>query len=267
MKSLRLTDGRRLSFRELGCGPPLVLLHGWAMSSAVYGEITERLRQHHRLLVPDLRGHGQSDTGDGYGLEQFAADLDEWMTLLGIETANLFGWSLGGQIALALQRMAPSRVRRLGLIGSTPCFVSGEDWEHGLPRAQVMAMARNVKRDYLKTMAEFFDLQFAGEQLPAERYREVIDFAVRQGSLPQQPVALAALETLRRGDLRPWLADVDCPVLVMHGEQDRICPVGAGAYLADHIPGATFAALPGAGHAPFMSRVPEVADLWRNFLA
>lgn len=266
MNSVSLADGRRFPHREIGGGPPLVLLHGWAMSSAVFGEIAGNLQQHFRLLIPDLRGHGRSDPGDGYLLEQFAADLDEWLELLGIERADVFGWSLGGQIALALQRVAPSRVRRLGLIGSTPRFVAAEGWEHGLPKGQVMAMARNVKREYLKTMGEFFDLQFAGEQLPAERYRQIIAFAVRQGSLPQPQVALAALETLRRGDLRPWLADVDCPVLVMHGEQDRICPLGAGAYLADHIPDATFAAVPGVGHAPFMSRMQEVADLWREFL-
>jgi pimeloyl-[acyl-carrier protein] methyl ester esterase len=116
-------------------------------------------------------------------------------------------------------------------------------------------------------MGDFFALQFAGEALPRERYRRIVDFAVRAGRLPEPAVALAALETLRRADQRRELAVIDVPVLVQHGELDRITLPAAADYLAAQLPAAVLERLPGVGHAPFLSRPQEVCRSWRAFLA
>lgn len=267
MKSMTLTDGRRFVWREAGSGPPLVLLHGWAMSSAVFAEALEFFSGEFRVLAPDLRGHGGSEPGDGYALADFAADLREWTEALGLEGISLLGWSLGGEVLLELYPAVRSRLRRLVLVGATPRFTAGDGWEHGLPDTQVRAMARDLKRHYERAMGDFFALQFAGEQLSRERHRRIVDFAVRAGRLPAPEAALAALETLRREDLRGRLAAVDCPALVMHGGLDCIIPPGAGRFLAAHIAGAEYVELSGAGHAPFLSRPEETFGLWREFLA
>lgn len=267
MKRLRLSDGRSLAYREVGEGPPLVLLHGWAMSSAVFTEALDHLSSHYRVLAPDLRGHGASDGGPGYGFADFASDLGEWMNALDLQDAVLGGWSMGGQILLELYPAVRGRLRRLMLIAATPRFTSEDDWSEGLPGGQVRAMVRDVKRNYRKTMGNFFALQFAGEEIDRVRYRSIIDFAVRQGSLPEPESALAALEALRREDQRDRLSGIDCPVLVLHGELDRIVPPGAGRYLAEHLPQAGLVLLPGVGHAPFLSRPEEVFERWRSFCA
>jgi pimeloyl-[acyl-carrier protein] methyl ester esterase len=202
MKKSTLADGRKISWREAGSGPAVVLLHGWSMSSAVFAEVIEELSGDFHLLAPDLRGHGASDTGTGYGLADFAADLAEWIQVLDLREFALVGWSLGGQVALELCPALRERLRRLILVGTTPRFTAAADWTAGLPELQVRAMARDLKRNYLKTMGDFFALQFAGEELPHERYRRIADFAVRDGRLPEPEVALAALETLRLGDQR-----------------------------------------------------------------
>ncbi len=206
----RLTDGRILAFRSRGEGSPLVLLHGWAMSSAVFSEIAELLAADFRVLMPDLRGHGRSEQGEGCALDDFAGDLAEWLTSLE-EPADLFGWSFGGQVALRLQQMRPEGVKRLGLISSTPRFVAAAGWDAGLPDAQVLAMLRQLKRGYHKTMGEFFDLQFAGEELPTERYRRIVEFAVRRGGLPEPEIAIETLQTLRQGNLCRELAAYRLP--------------------------------------------------------
>jgi pimeloyl-[acyl-carrier protein] methyl ester esterase len=267
MKSLSLPDGRRLSWRERGFGRPLILLHGWSMSSAVFTEAMEVLSEDFRVLAPDLRGHGASDTADGYGFADFAADLQLWLKSLEIRHLRLLGWSMGGQVAIELCQTLSGQIDRLILVGSTPRFAAGDGWEHGLPDIQVRTMARNLKRNYLKTMGSFFELMFAGEEVSAERYRQVIDLAIRAGRLPEPEVALAALETLRSVDQRPLLAGIVCPTLVMQGDRDVITLPDAGRFLVAKMSDAQLALFPGLSHAPFLSCPQEVFRQWREFLA
>jgi len=267
MRTLTLADGRQIAWRQAGSGPPLVLLHGWSMSSVVFAEVLEELSSIFCLLAPDLRGHGASAPGAGYAVADFAADLDEWLQRLGLPEINLLGWSLGGQVALHWTPLLGERLRRLILVGTTPRFTVAADWEAGLPATQVRAMARDLKRDYLKTMGDFFALQFAGETLPRERYRQIVKFAVRAGRLPEPEVALAALETLRCEDQRHALGNVRVPVLLQHGALDRITLPAAADYLAAQLPDARLELLPGVGHAPYLSRPQEVCRRWQEFLS
>jgi pimeloyl-[acyl-carrier protein] methyl ester esterase len=266
VKGHRLKDGRFLAFREAGAGKPLVLVHGWSMSSAVFAEALDYFAGEFRVLAPDLRGHGGSDPGPGYGFSDFAEDLAQWMAALDLNQAALVGWSLGGQVLLDLFPRVRNRVTRVILVDSTPCFTAGPDWPPGLPAGQVRAMARDLKRNYLKAMQDFFALQFAGEGIPRERYRRIIQFAVRDSRLPDPEVALSTLETLRREDLRRKLPDLDCPALVIQGSLDRIIPPDAGSFLAGALPRGNLALISGTGHAPFMSRPEEVFGIWREFL-
>lgn len=266
MKEFFLVDGRRLSYREAGAGRPLILLHGWAMSSAVFAEALSELGSDFRVLAPDLRGHGESEGGEGYAFADFSADIEEWMTGLDLRDVAAAGWSLGGQVLLELYPRLGSRISRLLLVGTTPRFAAGPNWQAGLPEVQVRAMARDLKRNYAKTMGDFFALQFAGEELSRERYRRIVDFAVRGGRLPDPTVALASLETLRTTDLRERVAVIDCPTLVVHGALDRITLPAAGRWLAEHLPKARLEILPEVGHAPFLSQPAAVFSLWRDFL-
>ncbi len=103
-----------------------------------------------------------------------------------------------------------------------------------------------------------------GSSIPAARARAV---ALRAAIPPPDPgAALAGLEILAATDLRPTLAAVDLPTLVVHGERDPVCPSGAGRALAEAIPGARLSLLAGAGHAPFLSRPDALAASLLPFL-
>ncbi len=267
MESFRLGDGRNLAYREAGTGRPLVLLHGWSMSSVVFSEALEAFSGEYRVLAPDLRGHGASDPGPGYGLAALAGDLAELFEGLDLRDAAVLGWSMGGQVLLELYPRLRERIERILLVAATPCFIASVGWDHGLPAGQVRAMARNLKRAYLKTMGEFFALQFAGEQLDRQRYRRILAFAVRAGRLPDPEVALAALQSLGGADQRNVLDAIDCPALVVHGELDRITPAGAGCYLAEKLSHGRLALLAATGHGPFLSQPEMTFGVWREFLA
>lgn len=264
--TLTLPDARPLFWREAGRGRPLLLLHGWSMSSTVFAEVQADLARDFRVLAPDLRGHGSSAPGPGYALADFAADLSVWLDALDLDQAALLGWSLGGEVAQLLAAQQPERFWRLLLVASTPCFAATPDWVHGLPQSQIKVMGRDLRRNYELTMNSFFALQFADDELERERYRQIVGFAVRAGRLPAPDVALEALETLRCADLRPLLPQLTLPALVLHGARDRIIPVGAGRYLGTALPKARYVEWSQVGHAPFLSRAPETLQLWREFL-
>ncbi|AMV72753.1 alpha/beta fold hydrolase [Desulfuromonas carbonis] len=267
MRRHLLADGRNLAWRQQGSGAPLVLLHGWSMSSAVFGEVLPLLGARRLALAPDLRGHGDSSPGPGYALDDFAADLEGWLLASGHRQIDLLGWSLGGQVAIRLARRRRIEVRALLLVATTPKFVAAGDWPHGLPAGQVRVMARDLVRAYAKTQGDFFQLQFAGEAIPRQRLREIVSFAVRGGKLAPVEVALAALETLKEGDLRPELTELPCPVLVQQGELDRITLPGAAAALAATSARGLLELLPERGHAPFLSAPQQSVETWEAFLS
>jgi pimeloyl-[acyl-carrier protein] methyl ester esterase len=262
----RLPTGQKLAWREWGAGKPLIMLHGWSMSSVVFSEVAPTLAAHFRVLCPDLPGHGNSDPLVESRLQGFAEAITQWAEQLELPKAVLLGWSLGGQVALKIAAERHLQLQKLLLISTTPRFCQSENWQHGLPETQVKALERNLGRAYEKTMGDFFNLQFADGEVTQERYRQILAFAVRPGRLPEPELARDSLRVLGAVDLRGVLADIVLPTLVMHGERDQIIPPGAGEFLAARLPETQFCSLPSVGHAPFFSRQKETVRQWLKFL-
>lgn len=261
-----LADGRQLAWREWGSGAPLIMLHGWSMSSVVFAEVAEQLADHFQVLCPDLPGHGGSDATLETSLSAFAKILAEWSRSLKLPSAALLGWSLGGQVALQLAFEKSMPLQQLLLVASTPRFCQTENWIQALPATQIRALERNLARAYEKTMGDFFNLQFAGEDISKQRYRHILQFAVRSSTLPNSYAARQLLQVLASSDQRQQLHSIDLPTQVLHGEIDQIIPLAAGRFLADNIAGATFESLAGVGHAPFFSRPNDCVRRWLDFL-
>lgn len=260
-------DGRRLTWYETGQGKPLILLHGWAMSAAAFHELAGLLGENFRVLVPDLPGHGQSDPAAQSDLAGLANILSDWLKDLAVAPCALVGWSLGGMLSLRIAADEVLSVRRLVLIGATPKFTKSDDWPFGLPVTEVRAMARNLKKRFEATLGEFFSLTFAGETIPVDRLRTIRDFAVRSSSLPDRDTAFALLNMLAEQDQREILPAIQAPTMILHGELDRISPVGAGRAMADLLPRAEFISLAGIGHAPFLSQPHDIASRLAEYCA
>jgi pimeloyl-[acyl-carrier protein] methyl ester esterase len=264
LNELMLENGR-FSWREIGAGRPLVLLHGWSMSHAVFSELADLLAGDFRLLLPDLPGHGASDPVDPCSLISFSKVLSAWLKSIDLASVDLLGWSLGGQVALQFAADFPSYVRRLLLISTTPRFCSSDDWTAGLPAGELRALRKGLQKRYLATMGEFFDLQFEGETITVERRQEILRFAVRPVGLPEPDLALQTLNLLGQEDLRPLLDSICQSALLMHGENDLIIPHPAGQYLSEQLTHARLVSFPGIGHAPFLSCPERVSGLVREF--
>ncbi|HEY3473090.1 MAG TPA: alpha/beta hydrolase, partial [Anaerolineales bacterium] len=112
-------NGIQLAYERRGKGTPLVLLHGFPLDHQVWDEIVPLLEGTFDLIIPDLRGFGESTTVDSfYTLEDYASDIAGLLDHLGIQKAAIAGHSMGGYIALAFVRLFPERVRGLGLVAS-----------------------------------------------------------------------------------------------------------------------------------------------------
>jgi len=266
LQSCNLAPEKKMTWREIGTGQPLVLLHGWSMSSSVFSEVAIQLGKYFRVLCPDLPGHGGSEAIRPISLESFASWIINWLVHLQLPRVNLLGWSLGGQVALQMALQNPEQVNNLLLVATTPRFCQTLDWPHGLPKIQLRALERNLTRSYEKAMGDFFNLQFAGEELSKERFREILRFAVRPSHLPDPEIAGETLTLLGKADLRPRISSIILPTQVLHGEEDQIIPVAAGRYLGEVIPGAEVIVMPKVGHSPFFSQPEESVRLWLDFL-
>lgn len=264
-ETFSLPDGGVLTWYEAGRGRPLVLLHGWGSSASAFSELVTMLADDFRLLVPDLPGHGASSPALQNDLVNISASLNCWLMAIENTPVALGGWSLGGMLALEMARQKPLTIDRLLLIATTPRFTSGDDWTCGLPAVQVRALARNLTRRFEATLADFFNLAFAGEDLSRQRLRDIRNFAVKRSCLPEPTVALELLHVLSGQNQLGFLSQIEQPALVMHGDLDQITPVEAGRYLADTLPRGVLMEFAGVGHGPFLSRPQDVVDKIMEF--
>jgi pimeloyl-[acyl-carrier protein] methyl ester esterase len=259
-------DGAKIYYEETGTGRPLVFIHGWAMSGRVW-HFQQELADSFRLITMDLRGHGHSSTApDGYSLEGFVADVVALFEQLALTGALLVGWSMGAQVVLQAFSGLKLRLAGLLLVAGTPRFSADQDYPHGLPPVEVKGLLRRLKRDYQKTMGDFFRGMFAEGEPDHAQYQRIIQEIVLNGRSPEPAAALQSLQILAEADLRPNLGQIDCPVLLIHGSKDTICLPAASRYMARELPMARLQMIEGSGHAPFMARPAEFNSLVRGFM-
>lgn len=226
---------------------PLLMLHGWGMHGGVWAGYAGMAGER-PCLAPDLPGYGGRPAIAPYRAESLARNLAECFAM----PLVLCGWSMGGLLAMAWAAMFPEQVRALVLVSSTPAFRARADWPHGMTEALLDDFSRAVQADPVATLKRFIALQATGD---VEQRRVLRDLRRLADAAPlaEEGVLSAGLHLLRDDDLRDDAARIACPTLVLHGSADALCPIEAGTWLAAHIPGATLATRPGAGHAPFIS--------------
>lgn len=244
-----------------GAGRDLVLVHGWGSNGGIWSELADGLAQRFRVHVVDLPGCGESADCKPYSLDHVATVLARDMP----PQCGVVGWSLGGQVALAWARKAPRQVERIALIATNPCFARREDWPHAVSGDVLQEFGRALAEDCLGTLQRFFSLQALGD----ERTRDVavrLRACLQRGGAPSSAALTGGLNILLETDQRAELPAIYQPVLVLHGEHDRVAPLAAGKHLGRSLPNAELVVIPGAAHAPFITALPEVsAHLVRFF--
>lgn len=243
-----------LHIEQLGHGPDVVLLHGWAMHGGVFAPLVERLRDRCTLHVVDLPGHGLSRDAD----VPLALDacVDAIADLVP-DDALWCGWSLGGLVALrAAQRKVP--MRALAMLCASPCFVRREDWRWGMSAEIFRDFAEGLRSDWRGTLDRFLALEAFGSDHAKEELRSLRDALFARGE-PAASVLADGLELLESSDLRDALPVLSAHSLWIAGRRDRLVDPRAMAEAASLAPGASHVVIEHAGHAPFLTHADAVA--------
>lgn len=244
-----------------GTGPPLVLVHGWAMHGGLFAPLVARLRERHTLHVVDLPGHGHARDDDAaLDPRALAAQL-----VARIPGAAWLGWSLGGQLALHAALDHPQAVRAVIPVASSPRFVRADDWPHGVAPTLFGDFADALRRDFRGTLDGFLALEVAGSEHARRELRELRAQAFERGE-PAPRALLDGLALLDAVDLRDALPRLPVPSLWIAGARDRLVPAGAMQAAADPC-GGRCEVIAGAGHAPFVGDPDAVASAIDAFLA
>jgi class 3 adenylate cyclase len=266
----RSADGVRLAYQVSGEGPlNLVFVRDEAMSLDLmwddpwFVRLSKRLGQFSRTVWFEGRGVGASE-GDflaGIGERRDADFLAVLDAAMGSEPAALLGWGAQGVRTIQFAVTHPERVSALVLVNSYAHYVREDGYPWGIPRASVerLAATRQEGRD----TGAILEL-LAPSRIGDDRFRGWWARAQRLGVGAEQfgEMARVGVEL----DVRPLLASVSIATLVLHREDNGYIRLGAGRYLAEHIPGARFVVLPGADHAYFSGDVDAVVDEIEEFL-
>ena len=245
----------------MGQGKPLVLLHGWAMNSAVWERVVKRLSASYRLFLVDLPGMGQSRAVYPYHLHSLAEAVAE--EIPGVST--ILGWSLGGLVAQQIALNQPDRVEKLILVGTNPCFVSKPEWPQGIAARHFEQFNQRFEQDFNATLLNFLTLQCMHAKDARATVRQLrTAFAAKP--TPTQDNLNQALDILLQTDLREEVGRIFQPTLLIHGDRDTLAPVAAAHWLAMHLQRAQLRVIAGAAHAPFLSHADAFCESVEAFM-
>jgi len=247
MEKIKIND-IELAYTRRGKGTPLVLLHGYPLDHHLWDDVAPLLEDTFELILPDLRGFGESTTVDSpFTMDDYASDIAGLLDQLGIQKTAIVGHSMGGYVALAFARLYPERVSGLGLVSS-----------------QVLADPPDRKEGRYKSAADVSDKGIGGvveTMTPKFTSDERLQAFARETMERQQPAAfIGALKAMaERIDSTPLLSSFKFPVVIIHGEADALIPIDRAREVKNAIPQAHLVELNGAGHIPMMEAKEETA--------
>ncbi|HEX3239743.1 MAG TPA: alpha/beta fold hydrolase [Solirubrobacterales bacterium] len=256
--------GRRLAWRALGAGPPLLLINGYAATGADWDPtFLAGLAASHEVICPDNRGMGGSDPGDGeLTVAGMAADLEALLDARDLASAAVAGWSMGGFVAQQLARRAPARVDALALLSTDP---GGH--EAVLADPAVWARLTDRSGSAREQASRLIALLFPPALAPAiDRDFGAIVAAGREALSPAALDAQEqAMEAWHRTEQPP--APEGLPTLVVHGSADEVIPAANAELLTARWPGAEVEIVAGAAHAVMAQEADRVAGAITALLA
>lgn len=252
-----------MAYDDHGVGLPVIFLHAFPLNRHMWnGELTALLREErYRLVALDWPCFGESDiVSDISTMELFADNIAGLMDALGMQDAVLAGLSMGGYATFAFLRKYPQRVRALILADTRP----GDDTaEAKANRENVARIAETQGTNVIADMQIPRLLSAYTRQNHPEvevRVRQMVNAATSQG------IAAASRGMAQRADSTTLLATINCPTLVIVGEQDELTPPHVARDYAAQIPGAQFASIALAGHLSNLEQPEAFIQVVSTFL-
>jgi 3-oxoadipate enol-lactonase len=261
MKTLAIAD-TRFHLVDQGSGPPLLFVHGFPLDHQMWLGQIDALADEYRVLAPDLRGFGESESNlEVVSMERYADDLANILDALEIEQpVSLCGLSMGGYVAWQFWKRHPGKLDKLILCDTRAAADSIEAAQARKKLAKdVLAQGTSM---LVETMIPKLFSRMSRENKPdiVQATTAVIRTANRMG------VAAALRGMADRPDVAHWLPQIRIPTLVVCGEEDAISGVSEMSEIADQLPQATFTVVPDCGHMAPLEDPQFVNRAIRDFL-
>lgn len=263
MKKL-IVNNFEMAYLDEGFGTCVVFIHGFPFTHALWNPQIEALKGKFRVIVPDLRGFGESAGGVNEGrhstMDDYADDVAALLAALEIEEAILVGLSMGGYVAFAFHRKYSEKIQALVL-----CDTRAEaDSEEG--KQNRYKLIENVQQQGAKAAVEamlpklFAPATYEAQPEVVAGIQKLIEENNPQG------IINAAAALAERPDSTATLAQIRVPTLIMVGEHDQLTPPPLSQALADGLPGAVLITIPDAGHLSNLENPTEFNEHLTNFL-
>jgi pimeloyl-ACP methyl ester carboxylesterase len=269
-------DGFRLAYDRAGAGPPAVLLHGWPGHRGDYRDVVPLLTEHADVVVPDLRGFGESDRHDRPPAEAYSADAQAASVLalireLELDRPVLVGYDVGARVARTLATATPEAIRALVLSPPMPgvgerILRSDEFWYQPFHRLAVSAELLDGRPDAVRAyLTHFWEHWSApGWSLPADRFDEIVALYSRAGAF----TASIAWYRSGSGGVQTALTErapaphhrIAVPTTVLWGEHEPLFPPAWSDRIDEFFADAELHVLPGVGHYAPLEAPQRVAE-------
>jgi len=251
MEKIKVKDVQ-IAYERHGKGKPLVLIHGYPLDHSIWNDVAGLLKDKYEVIVPDLRGFGDSTTVESfYTIMDMADDLAGLLDHLKAKRVILAGHSMGGYVALAFAKRYPGRVRGLALISSQ---LPADSDERKLGRYQTAA---NVNELGVGIVASAMTDKLTSSGNIREFIRPMIE---RQG----KSGIMGALKAMaEREDSTASLAAFKFPIVLIHGQADELIPIERVREAKSILPSAHLVELEAVGHMPMLEAPERVAEALR----
>lgn len=237
-----LYEGTKLYWDQLGSGPPVLLIQGLGFTHEMWFRVLPALQDEYRVILFDNRGMGRSDVPRGpYPIRLMARDACAVLDAAGVGAAHVIGASMGGMIAQEMAHRCPERVLSL-VLACTSYGGLGVCWPDPRRIPFGMLWSKEPQAECERTTERLiYAPGTPRERLDEDRLVRCTCCWTRKGFL-NQLAGILVWNSYR------WLPTLQLPVLVVHGDEDRVIPVQNGEALARRIPGAHYCQIRGAGH-------------------
>lgn len=261
-----------LYFEDHGEGSPVVLVHGWPLSSASWEKQTKALVEAgYRVISYDRRGFGQSDKPwTGYDYDTLASDLDSLLTELDLSDVTLVGFSMGGgELARYIGEQGTDRVSKLVFISSiAPFLLKTDDNPEGVDQSVFTGMEAAIQKDRPDFLRGFLNSFYNFDALGGSRISQAVIDANWAIAVQASPKSTLDCVGAWLEDFREDIAEIDVPTLVIHGTEDQIVPIEAsGGRMPDLIDGARLVRIEGGPHGILWTHADEVNAALLDFLS
>jgi len=261
----------RIYYEDHGSGPPVVLVHGFALNGHSWEkQETALLAAGHRVITYDRRGFGASSRPSiGYDFDTLAADLHVLLSRLDLRRVVLAGFAMGsGEVIRYLAAHGSERVRAAALVAPLlPFLLKTNDSPDGIDRSIFDDITARIAADRPAAMKDFMDRSYnvdllGGSRVSDQAWQNSFYVAISASARAVLGCVTACLE-----DFRGDLAEISIPVLVIHGDQDRVLPYEATSRrLPALLKNARSAIIAGGPHAIIWTHADEVNEALLDFI-